>query len=69
MQFVRKDVFEQLCEEEGRKTWLGNVFKLDFGVSFISQREVVGEIFRADRIGTSFFVAFSFKPFARAVRI
>ena len=42
----------------GYFTWLGNVFKLDFGVSFISQREVVGEIFRADRIGTSFFVAF-----------
>ena len=37
--------------------WLGNVFSLDFGVSFISQREVLSEIFRADRIGTSFMVS------------
>ena len=30
---------------------------MDFGKSFISQREVVSEIFNADRMGTSFFVA------------
>lgn len=38
--------------------WLGNVFKLDFGNSFISGSPVAKEIFRPDRIGTSFFVAF-----------
>lgn len=37
--------------------WLGNICRLNFGKSFISQREVLGEIFRADRMGTSFFVA------------
>ena len=42
----------------GYFSWLGNVCKLDFGVSFKSNREVVSEIFRADRIGTSFLVAF-----------
>lgn len=42
----------------GYFNWLGNVFKLDFGNSFLSGREVVSEIFRADRIGTSFIVAF-----------
>ena len=42
----------------GYFTWLGNVFQGDFGNSFISQRPVLSEIFSADRIGTSFFVAF-----------
>lgn len=42
----------------GYFAWLGNVFKLDFGNSFINGRPVVEEIFRADRIGTSFLVAF-----------
>ena len=41
----------------GYFTWLGNVFSGDFGSSFISQRPVLSEIFSADRIGTSFFVA------------
>ena len=41
----------------GYFTWLGNVFRGDFGSSFISQRPVLSEIFSADRIGTSFFVA------------
>ena len=42
---------------QGYFSWLGNVCRLDFGISFISQREVVSEIFNADRMGTSFFVA------------
>ncbi|MBQ8292145.1 MAG: ABC transporter permease [Clostridia bacterium] len=42
---------------EGYLNWLGNVCRLDFGKSFISQREVLSEIFNADRMGTSFFVA------------
>lgn len=42
----------------GYFAWLGNVFKLDFGNSFLNGRPVVEEIFRADRIGTSFLVAF-----------
>ncbi|MBQ7368670.1 MAG: ABC transporter permease [Clostridia bacterium] len=42
---------------QGYFSWLGNVCRLDFGKSFISQREVVSEIFNADRMGTSFFVA------------
>lgn len=42
---------------QGYFNWLGNVCRLDFGKSFISQREVVSEIFNADRMGTSFFVA------------
>lgn len=37
--------------------WLGNVFRGDFGKSFISQRPVIEEIFNASRIGTSFCVA------------
>lgn len=37
--------------------WLGNIFQGDFGTSFISGREVLSEIFNADRIGTSFFIA------------
>ncbi|MBQ7163735.1 MAG: ABC transporter permease [Clostridia bacterium] len=42
---------------EGYFTWLGNAFRLDFGKSFINQREVVSEIFDPDKMGTSFFVA------------
>jgi len=42
---------------EGYFGWLGNVFQGNFGKSFISQREVLSEIFSADRVGTSFFVA------------
>ena len=42
----------------GYFNWLGNVFKLDFGNSFINGHKVSDEIFKADRIGTSFFVAF-----------
>lgn len=42
----------------GYFNWLGNVCKLDFGNSFLSGTSVAKEIFRPDRIGTSFFVAF-----------
>ena len=42
---------------EGYFNWIGNVFTLDFGKSFISQRPVLDEIFNADRMGTSFMVA------------
>lgn len=42
---------------EGYFSWLSNVFRLDFGKSFISHRDVLTDIFSADRIGTSFFVA------------
>jgi len=42
---------------QGYLTWLGNICRLNFGKSFISQREVLSELFRADRIGTSFFLA------------
>lgn len=42
---------------QGYFTWLGNIFCLDFGTSFISHHPVVEDIFSADRIGTSFFVA------------
>ena len=41
----------------GYIAWLGNILKLDFGTSFLSQREVLSDIFKADRIGTSFVVA------------
>lgn len=41
----------------GYFNWLGQVFQGNFGKSFITQRPVVEEIFNADRIGTSFFVA------------
>lgn len=37
--------------------WLGNIFQGDFGTSFKSGRDVLSEIFNADRIGTSFFIA------------
>ena len=42
----------------GYFSWLGNVFRLDFGTSFRNNHPVIQEIFRADRIGTSFLVAF-----------
>lgn len=42
---------------EGYFGWLGNVFKGDFGKSFITQHPVVEDIFTADRVGTSFCVA------------
>lgn len=42
----------------GYFNWLINVLQLDFGNSFISQRPVMSEIFSADKVGTSFFVAF-----------
>ncbi len=42
---------------QGYFSWLGNIFQGNFGKSFISQREVLSEIFSADRVGTSFFVA------------
>ena len=42
---------------EGYFSWLGNVCKLEFGNSFISQRPVLSEVFNADRLGTSFLVA------------
>lgn len=42
---------------EGYFSWLFNIFRLDFGKSFISHRDVLTEIFNKDRIGTSFFVA------------
>ena len=42
---------------QGYFGWLKNLCLLDFGKSFISQREVLSEIFRPDRIGTSFVVA------------
>ena len=41
----------------GYFSWLGNFFRLDFGTSFISQNDVISDIFKADRIGTSFIVA------------
>ncbi len=42
---------------EGYFNWLGRIFRLDFGSSFINQREVLSEIFKPNRIGTSFLVA------------
>ena len=42
---------------QGYFSWLGNICRLDFGKSFISQREVLSELFNKDRIGTSFIVA------------
>ena len=41
----------------GYFTWLGNIARLDFGKSFINQRDVLKEIFDPNRMGTSFFVA------------
>lgn len=37
--------------------WLTNIVRLDFGKSFINEREVLSELFSADRLGTSFLVA------------
>ena len=42
---------------QGYFGWLGNMLKGNFGSSFISGREVISEIFNADRLGTSFIVA------------
>ncbi len=42
---------------QGYFNWLINVFKGDFGRSFLSQRPVLEEIFSKDKVGTSFFVA------------
>ena len=42
---------------EGYLNWIKNICKFDFGQSFISQREVLSEIFNADRVCTSFLVA------------
>ena len=42
---------------QGYFRWLGNVCRLDFGKSFISQREVLTEVFDPDKLGTSFMVA------------
>ena len=42
---------------QGYFNWLKNIVTLDFGKSFISSRPVLGEIFSADRLGTSFMVA------------
>lgn len=41
----------------GYFNWLGNVFRGNFGKSFITQHPVTEDIFSADRVGTSFFVA------------
>jgi len=42
---------------EGYFRWLGNIFKLDFGKSFINRRDVLSEIFDPDKLGVSFTVA------------
>ena len=42
---------------EGYFNWIKNVCQFNFGKSFINQRDVLSEIFSADRIGTSFLVA------------
>ena len=42
---------------QGYFSWLGNVSRLDFGKSFINQREVISEVFDPGRLGTSFIVA------------
>ena len=42
---------------EGYWKWLTNIARFDFGTSFISGREVLSEVFSADRLGTSFVVA------------
>lgn len=42
---------------QGYFGWLGNIFQGNFGSSFLSGREVLSEIFNADRLGTSFIVA------------
>ncbi|MBQ4053466.1 MAG: ABC transporter permease, partial [Clostridia bacterium] len=42
---------------QGYWKWLTNIARLDFGTSFINGREVLSELFSADRLGTSFLVA------------
>lgn len=42
---------------QGYFSWLGNVFRGDFGQSFLSSRPVVSEIFNRDRMITSFTIA------------
>lgn len=42
---------------EGYFAWLGNICQGNFGKSFISGREVLSDIFKPDRIGTSFLIA------------
>ena len=42
---------------QGYVSWFSHILKGDFGTSFISSRPVIVEIFNADRMGTSFFVA------------
>ena len=42
---------------QGYFSWLGSVFQGNFGKSFITQHPVVEDIFSADRVGTSFFIA------------
>jgi len=42
---------------EGYVNWLKNICHGNFGKSFISGREVLSDIFKPDRIGTSFFIA------------
>ena len=42
---------------EGYLSWLGNICRLDFGKSFINQRDVLSEVFDPDKLGTSFLVA------------
>ena len=42
---------------QGYLNWLGNICRLDFGKSFINQREVLSEVFDPDKLGTSFLVA------------
>ncbi|MDD6994570.1 MAG: ABC transporter permease [Candidatus Borkfalkiaceae bacterium] len=42
---------------QGYFNWLGNFCHLDFGKSFINQREVLSEVFDPGRLGTSFIVA------------
>ncbi len=42
---------------QGYWKWLTNIARLDFGTSFINGREVLSELFSADRLGTSFMIA------------
>ena len=42
---------------QGYLNWLGNICRLDFGKSFINQREVLSEVIDPDKLGTSFLVA------------
>lgn len=42
---------------QGYFQWLGNALTGKFGKSFITQHDVISDIFSADRVGVSFFVA------------